>query len=384
MRLLLFSEGDAETNDAWSGSVRSLVLALRAQGHTVETVDCDLYGPTKALALALTFRWNRRRWWVRYHLGRLGFWLRSRAARRGLERAGGHDAVVQIGATFELESVDPSRLFLYCDSNIRVAQLGAETGHSDAAWLSADEFDDVAGRERGVYGRASRIFSMSRFVATTFTDFFGMAPDRVRAIHAGTNREVADRGPRRGGSEGRILFVGRQFERKGGPMLLEAFRRLRMRHPESRLVIVGPDTNPAPEEPGVEFLGFLNPDVPAEKERLEQAFLDATLYAMPTLFEPLGIAFLEAMAYGLPCVGPDAWAVPEMILDGETGILVADHEPGAWADAMETLLTDRELADTMGRRGRTRRSEYFTWQRVASDLIDEISECLDETGRPRA
>ena len=376
MRLLVFTEGDAETNDAWSGSAKSLVQSLRAEGHTVETVDCDLYGAMKALALAATFRPDRQSWWVRYHLSRLPFRLRTRAAERGLRRAGPFDAVIQIGATYELPSVDSPRRFMYCDSNIRVAQLGATTGFTEAAFMSPDEFDDVAARERSVYQSAACVFSMSRFVASTFIDFFGVPSERVHAIHAGTNREVGatDAGGERSGR--RVLFVGRQFERKGGPLLVEAVRRVRERHPDVRLVVVGPDADAIPDDPGVECLGFLNPDVPEEKERLEQAFRDATVYAMPTRYEPLGISYLEAMAYGVPCVGPNAWAVPEMILDGETGILVDEYEPDAWARALERLLTDPELATEMGRRGRERRASYFTWRRVATDLVTEISERL--------
>jgi glycosyltransferase involved in cell wall biosynthesis len=169
-----------------------------------------------------------------------------------------------------------------------------------------------------------------------------------------------------------ILFVGRDFERKGGPLLLQAFESLRMKLPEARLVVAGPRAHPAPGMTGLDHLGFLDPDDAEGKALLQAAYQRAAVFCLPTRFEPLGIAYLEAMSFGLPCVGPRAWAVPEMVVHGETGLLVDDDDPRSWAGALLELLTDRDWARRLGERGRQEVAEYYKWDRVASTMSEVI------------
>jgi glycosyltransferase involved in cell wall biosynthesis len=123
---------------------------------------------------------------------------------------------------------------------------------------------------------------------------------------------------------------------------------------------------------GVEFVPFQSRDTPGGREAMDRAYRTADVFCIPTRFEPFGTSFVEAMLYGLPCVGPRAWAVPEIIFDGETGILAIPEDPDSYAEALARLLLDRDLARAMGRAGRTRAVAEFSWSGVASKIRDAL------------
>jgi alpha-maltose-1-phosphate synthase len=375
MRILLLCEGDAETWDSWSGSARSLLDHLRLAGHTVETRDVDLAGADRWMAAAGTFSPRRRRWWSKYHLAEGPFRRRSRLAGRHVEEFRDRiDLVLQIGATFEPLGCGPTPYAVYCDSNIRVAELGAATGHSDAFTLTPAELEGVRAREGRVYRGAAAVFAMSDFLRRSFRDDFQIPAERVFTLHAGLNLDLERipwPRPARSAGPPTILFVGRQFERKGGDLLLRAFRRVRERVPGARLLIVGPASLERAEE-GVHVLGFLDKGTAHGWNALMRAYAESDVFCLPTRFEPFGIAYLEAMFFGLPCIGTDRWAVPEMVVEGETGYLVPIDDVEALADRLARLLLDPDLRSRMGVAGRARAESHFTWAAVVERMADAL------------
>lgn len=385
-RTLFLCEGNAETHDSWSGVSRSVVMHLRALGHRVLVGDADLYGAARLRVALRTVSWPRKRWWVRYHLHGSAFKARSAACARILSRLGDQaDVLLQVGATFVPPDDDPHPLVLYCDSNVEMSRRGAESGQSEGAMLTARELDAVRAREARVYERASLIFTMSERARRSFIDDFGIAADRLVTVHCGPNNELPP--PDARGSDGRqgpptVLFVGRDFARKGGPLLLESFERVRRSIPTARLCVVGGRPERRAEIPGVEFLGFLSRDGAAGREAMDLAYRSASVFCVPTRFEPFGTSFIEAMTYGLPCVGPAIWAVPEIIDDGRTGYLVPPEDVGALSDALVRVLSDPARAVTMGEAARLRVEEHFTWGAVARRMSDGLRRVVRESRRP--
>lgn len=384
MRIHLLCEGNPETRDSWSGITQSVLHGLRATGYVVDWTDVDLTGWRRGLAGLSTFAPNRRRWWSRYHLAEVPFRFRSHLAEIGLESQPGPDVILQIGATFHVNH-PPAPVVLYCDSNVRLAERARSTGHGEAAVLTGREIIAIAERERRVYESAAGVVTLSRQVATSFVHDFGLPSDKVHVVHSGPNMDVAfgdaellELRTRRDSSPPTVLFIGRQFHRKGGDLLIEAFRLVRREVCDARLVIVGPDDIGVEPEDGIESWGFLNKEDPSGRERLLRAYAEADVFCLPTRFEPLGIVFIEAMHHGIACVGPDAWAVPEMVEDGVTGLLVPPEDPGSLADALVRLLKDEPLARKMGAAGRKRAIGYFTWPRT----IGRISEVLESVAGP--
>jgi glycosyltransferase involved in cell wall biosynthesis len=374
MRILLLSEGNPETRDSWSGTSKSVVEHLRAAGHEVVPGDVELYGWRRWLAAGLTFAPSKPRWRWRFRLGGVPFALRGARA-SGVARAHAADAILQIGATFRVRRHTGIPLFLYCDSNIRLSEAGRATGHSEASRLTRRESKAIAAREAEVYEGADGIFTMSERLRRSFVENFGVEGRRVHTIHAGPNFDPQEfdvpRAPRAAGHPPTVLFVGKAFERKGGDILLAAFRKVRGMVPSARLRIIGPP-HPLDDQPGVVWDGLLRSDDATERRRLIQAYLDADVFCLPTRFEPFGIVFLEAMYAGLPCIGPDAWAVPEMIVHGETGWLVPADDAEALAGRLIEVLQDPEQARRMGEAGRARARSYFTWPATVERMLAVI------------
>jgi glycosyltransferase involved in cell wall biosynthesis len=384
MNILLLCEGDAGSWSAWSGITKSLVDHLRLDGHSVETADVDLYAFDRYVAAAATFAPHRHRWGTRYHLGPVPFRLKSRRAVRHVAACSAPvDVILQIGATFNAATARVPYC-LCCDSNIRVAQAGASSGFSDAVPLSASELAAIERRERAVYQGAAGIFPLSERLGRSFVDDFGVRPERVKPIYAGPNFQgdqmLGARRPRPVNAPPTVLFVGLQFHRKGGDVLVESFRRVREQLPTARLVLAGVARGFI-REPGVECLGELDKNQAAGAAALAAAYASADVFALPTRFEPFGIAFVEAMHFGLPCIGPAAWAVPEIIADGETGFLVPVNDATTLADRLLRLLRNPNLARQMGTAARERAQRLFTWPAVVRRMTDLLATIVE--GRAR-
>jgi len=107
-----------------------------------------------------------------------------------------------------------------------------------------------------------------------------------------------------------------------------------------------------------------------------QLLSHATVFACPSLYEPLGIVNLEAMACGTAVVASAVGGIPEVVSDGETGLLVPPDDPGALAGALGALIADPARAAALGRAGRERAVAEFGWQAVAAQTAALYAELV--------
>lgn len=378
MKILFLCEGDAETHDSWSGVSRSIVTHLRGLGHTVIPGDVELYGADRLRVAARTVAFPKKRWWVRYHLNEAGFRARSaRAAARVQEAGPDVDLILQVGATFRVPRGTRPPVALYCDSNILFARDAGPSGYSEAAMLTEPEVEAIRSREEEVYAGAEVIFTMSHMVERSFQDDFAFPPERLLTVHCAPNVPFPEASspdilP---AEPPTVLFVGRDFERKGGALLLEAVAKVRAQVGDARVQFVGCRPPSAPP-PWADFVGFQSRDTEEGREAMDSFYRSASVFCLPTRFEPFGTSFVEAMGYGLPCVGPDAWAVPEIIADGETGYLVPPEDSGALAESLATLLRNPSLARQMGEAGRARALAHFTWPGITTKMAHVLERLI--------
>jgi starch synthase len=177
-----------------------------------------------------------------------------------------------------------------------------------------------------------------------------------------------------------VIFVGRITRQKGVPVLLRAASGL---IPEAQLVLLAgaADTQEQLAEvtelvdglratrSGVIWIPEMLP-----KHDVIQLLTHATVFAIPSIYEPLGIVNLEAMACGTAVVGSRTGGIPEVVADGETGLLVPAGEPEPLAAALNTLLSDPDRAAAMGQAGRKRAVAEFGWAAIAAQTADLYAE----------
>jgi glycosyltransferase involved in cell wall biosynthesis len=195
----------------------------------------------------------------------------------------------------------------------------------------------------------------------------------VAVIHNGVDperyRRTSDRGAldRYGVREPYVLFVGRISEQKGIFDLLRAAACL----PEDVQMVLcaaSPDTpeierrlrQAVEREPRVRWIERMLP-VP----ELVELYSHTAVFVCPSVYEPFGVINLEAMACAAPVVASAVGGIPEVVEDGETGLLSPPGRPDEIARAVRALLADPARAQAMGAAGRRRVEERFAWARVA-------------------
>jgi len=229
--------------------------------------------------------------------------------------------------------------------------------------------------ERRHVRQVDRILTSSAYSAARIAEEYGVPAHRITVVPEPIDLvrwrqafESAPELPRRGNS---ILCVAHLYPRKNVATLLAAMTRL-SNQAVLRVVGTGPDLarlERRARELGlgrrVEFLGHVAFD------RLAGEYRRADIFCLPSRQEGFGIVFLEAMAAGLPIVAARAAAVPELVSDGESGILVAPDSPGDLAAALDRLLSDPGERRRMGETGR-RQVTLFDVSIVSRHFLDAV------------
>lgn len=337
-------------------------LDATAQFEVVSATCPRVPVPLIRLIQLAYFRPERSRWRQRSGLSTAGFHARTLSAERILsEREDGFDVVFQVGCTFapgRWQRRRPYTQYLDCTLLQTHRYWPAAASHGPRAlahWVSL---------ERDVYERAQHIFTMSEWARTSVIDDYGIAPERVTATGAGANmipapQEVsAPTAPV-------ALFVGRVFDRKGGPTLLSAWSDVARELPEAQLWIAGTREEPR-REGQITWHGAVSADA------LRALYRRASLLVLPTMYDMSPHVLREALAYELPCVTTTVGGIPEIVRDGVDSLLVAPGDAAALAIALVKLLRDPALAREMGGAGRARVLRDFTWERVVERMTPHL------------
>lgn len=364
---------DPYHENAWSGSSRHFFTECGTQGLLHRALGVDVHPMLRIPLMLRNFSPDRDLWRQKFYLDTTYYELLSRAIGRSLQASDRDHDVLQIGGIYHLRTLVPAscRLFSYHDANLAQAMRNPQFPQN----LSKRRVSRALDYERRVYDSVDLIFTMSDYLKHTFIEYFRVEERRIRTIGAGINWEaLPDVASTKAYDTKKLLFVGVDFERKGGVELLKAFRTVRSAHPSAELYIVGPRALRIPHDlaPGVVCVGHLSKKSPVEKQRFAELLATSSLFVMPSLYEPFGIAPLEAMAHQIPAVLTDAWAFPEMVEPGVNGELVQAGDIRDLADKVIALLDDPDKLRKMGEAGRILVLEKFTWPAVVGRLRKEV------------
>jgi glycosyltransferase involved in cell wall biosynthesis len=225
--------------------------------------------------------------------------------------------------------------------------------------------------EKSIYDNARMNFTMSSHISRSLMEQYGCTQAHIECVYAGSNvptDDVQNFGLERFAQK-RILFVGIDWDRKGGPVLLEAFREVRRSHPTAELVVVG--CSPDVSIPGCRVVGR----VPLAD--VASFYRSASVFCLPTTVEPFGLVFLEAFSHGLPVVATNIGAIPDFVEEGRSGYLVGSNDAAQLANRLNELLADPARCAAFGARGQALVSNRYTWRATAEKIARHIKGCIN-------
>lgn len=347
-----------------------MIEALGRRFELVAVHDASLHGAARLWNAARCFHPDVKRWKQRFYMNVPAFRGASRRARRllqrDLSRGARPDVVFQLGVLFDAGGGPGSaHHVIYADHTAELAARRPEFGRTALGGRQTASWIEL---ETRAFRRAAHVLTFGSRVRESLLASYGVPGERVTAVGGGVNVVPLPElgGLQRGGDT--VLFIGNEFERKGGDVLLKAFHRLRQRMPHARLLIVTRDRVPRdlPLD-GVEIVQSRN-----DRELILGAFRRADVFALPSRLETWGDVLLEAMAFGLPCVGAAGNSMEDIIVHGQTGFVVAQESAEELAVALEGLLADADRRRSFGSAGRDRVSSLFTWDQVAARMAAAV------------
>ena len=252
--------------------------------------------------------------------------------------------------------------------------------------------------ERSALEMADAVIAVSNGMRDDIARLFSVAADRIHVVYNGIDTDEYRPAPSRAAlvacgvdpTVPYVLFVGRITRQKGLHHLIEAIPHL----PADLQVVLcagAPDTEAIGRETA-EAVAAVRRSRPrvvwiekmVDKPTAIELYSHATVFCCPSIYEPFGIINLEAMACGTPVVATDVGGIPEVVVDGQTGLLVhvdqrddGSFEPKdpeqlarALAAAINRLMADEPLRERMAAAGRRRAVERFSWSAVAQQTVD--------------
>ena len=255
--------------------------------------------------------------------------------------------------------------------------------------------NDDAFRQRGFYAWLDRtlaryqnhIITISHHLRRFYVEVERLPADKISTIHYGLDPGAFLQGVGEGadvrvelGMPADVPLVGvvsRLTEQKGHAYLLDAFAEVIQALPSAHLLVVGDgELRPALErqtarlglQDSVTFAG--------RREDVPRIMMALDVLVMPSLWEGFGLVLLEAMAAGKPVVASRVSAIPEIVVDGEMGVLVSPKDQDSLAEAMIKLLQNPVLAREMGRKGRERLEKEFGVEKMVKETESMYAQML--------
>ena len=239
-------------------------------------------------------------------------------------------------------------------------ELGMFYKHEQGpAWLEAWKWR----LNRDCFKSARRLVAWSEWTKRGLVQGYGVPADKITVIPPGVNvhewRRPTPRVPHAGPVK--ILFVGGDLERKGGLVLLEAFRALR--HLGLELHLVTKDR--LPPEPGI----FIYNNLEANSQPLKDLYHACDIFALPTLGDTFAMVLSEAGASGMAIISTNVAAIPEFVRNGETGLTVPAGDAASLTQALRDLATNPAFRILLGEHAMAHASRHYDAPTNANRLL---------------
>ncbi len=362
MKIGFLTAHDATNRKSWSGIIHYLAESLAK--HAGEII---LLGPANTGREASLQKWDRR---CRAYFGK------AYDAQHSLYQSAGYagvfnyrlnknpvDVIFAPVASTEIALLKTSIPIVYLSDATFAAINGYYTEFSDLLAISKMEANYI---ERQAIRKATSVIYPSQWAADSATQDYGADAKKIFTFPMGAN---LDEPPTDGkvatkskSQSIRLLFVGVDWLRKGGPVAFETLRVLEQLNIPATLTVVGCVPPAEFAHPKMTVIPFLNRNIPSERQQLFDLYLNSDLFILPTRAECMGIVFCEAAAFGLPVFASDTGGVPSVVENNCTGQLFPLDATGAdYANAIAALWREPLRLETMMKASRERFKNQLNW-----------------------
>jgi glycosyltransferase involved in cell wall biosynthesis len=294
------------------------------------------------------------------------------------------DVVVGVAASIELAYVDTDVPFIHISDATFLAMLDYYPEFSAMGSTLKAQGQKI--ESRTISNAAAAIYSSDWARKSALNDYHA-TPEKVHTLPLGANVRglpdiTEDHLAQKFSGQCKLLFIGKEWGRKGGDIVLKTFNILRLKGLDVHLTIIGVNPPGFQSTEAVTVIESLNKDVPAELETFNREFLAASFFFLPTQAEAYGLVYAEAAAFGAISVGPNTGGVPTVVQDGVTGILLpSDANCESYADKIMECWADKDRLATMSKAARTRFHEELSWDRWQSDFEDVVAKVVSQNSK---
>jgi glycosyltransferase involved in cell wall biosynthesis len=382
MKVAYAYEFDAADPMVQSGRPASILQQLEAAGVQVLRAFPLRRGVHMLFAPKVAYYRQRR---LVYRPDREPWYLRSLAAQiRRRVREGRPDVVFAPGS-HAVAMLDVPCPVVFCADATFANVLDCYDSFSNCA----DEFIAQGhAQERAALGRCAAAIYPSTWAARRAIDDYGADPARVHVVPFGANVEAPDAATVDGWiaardlSPLRLLFVGREWERKGADTVLATCSRLHAAGYAVSLDLVGIDRPPVALPGWAYNHGLLDKRDPDQRACLQTLYAHAHFFFVPSQAENYGMAFCEAAAHGLPSLTTDVGGIPTIVRHGRTGYTLSPQAPTSeWAAALAQAADNPDAYRAMARASRADYEARLSWDAFGARLRDILERV---TGAARA
>jgi glycosyltransferase involved in cell wall biosynthesis len=241
-----------------------------------------------------------------------------------------------------------------------------------ANFRSDEEYARWISLEAQSYRDASAIFTMSESTRKAVVRDYGVPAGKVLAVGSAAETEI--RSPRDQTGVRLLFYTSAEFDRKGGDIAVDAFRLLREKIPSAELLIVG--GGPEVEGPGITHVGYLK-----NRADIEDLVRTCDVVIAPSRCDPFTTFVVEAMTLGVPCVVSRTTGVAELIVHGESGIIVDPLSPENMFKELFSLLTAPEKAKHIAEGASNLVRDTLNWDVVGRKIAERLLQFASQ-GRP--
>jgi glycosyltransferase involved in cell wall biosynthesis len=368
------------TYNSWSGTICFMANALEKYGADVTYLGPIEY-PMEELRGKVVHRSSQRllKKNVMYHHG---VRIAKHCSKVAATRLANQPFDVIFAPTGEAETA-------YLDTNIPIVLLGDATYESLCNYYpmfsnltkrSREELDIV---ESLALQKASLAIYASQWAANSAIGYYHTDPNKVHVVPSGANfvrypaREIVQQ--RKRTNRCRLLFIGANWQRKGGEIAFETLLKLEEIGIQTELIVCG--CNPPQEfvHERMKIIPFLNKANEVEAKQFEELFLTSDFLLLPTRSECYGMVFCEANAYGLPVIATNTGGVSSIVRDSENGFMLPFDATGEeYARVIANIYHDEQRYEELVKSSRVAFDERLNWDAWGKTMTRLICEMLEQ------